>query len=522
MSGAHPNVAPTAAAATSAGARESCQDLADAVAGWFPVISGVTGKPVTHLIEHLHRDLPGFVWAFNEKTAVENAVGASIAGTRSCVVMKHNGLGLALDTITNAGVHTIGAALVIVVGDDPDAANSTCVLDSRELAAAARVPILEPVGNGDVAATVEMAVTLSEQAKTPVLVRVTPRLHAPCSGGAPAARAGAVIPPALVGERHDRAAVAHRLTKLGRVQWQRLVTMPTFEQASASRATETRCACDGTTAVVAVGAAAECLPDDVCCAVTLRVCWPVPEAVVDFASGHGRVLVVEDSDPQVERHLLERTRGGVEILGRTTGHLPPEGSLSSPAVVRALTAPEPDTWETARSKDGAPADPGVYATLFEAVAGLHRSGTFVAADVGSAVRLCYPPYEAADAALCLGSAISVAGGAARTGQRAVGVIGDYGLLHSGLQSVLEIVTDGLPVLTVVLANDTQAQTGGQPVPQADFPALLTACGIEHIDSWDLDELDARATFERLSSLLLGPLPAVAIVRADRRPKPGDV
>jgi indolepyruvate ferredoxin oxidoreductase alpha subunit len=497
------------------GAWETCRDLAVAVAETFPVISGVTGKPVTHLIEQLHRDATDFVWALNEKVAVEGAVGASFAGARSCVIMKHNGLGFALDTLANAGVHTIGAALVIVVGDDPDAANSTCVLDSRELAAAARIPVLEPTCAGDCAATVQMAVTLSERSRTPVLVRVTPRLHATCGGDVPSARLGHERPRAPQQRSHDRAAVAHRLTKLGRVQWQRLVTLPTFARISTELGTKTRCACDGTTAVVAVGAVASCLPDGIHCAMTLRACWPVPEAVVDFALAHGRVLVAEESSPQVERFLIERTHGKAEIIGRCSGHLPPEGSLSPESLAQALASPQPGGWQTAQRKTSVPADPGTYATLFEAVARLRRVGAFVAADVGSSVRLCYPPYEGAEVALCLGSAVAVAAGAARTGRRAVGVIGDYAVLHSGLQSVLEVVNGGLPVLTVVLANGRQAQTGGQPVPQADFPALLTACGVEHIDSWNLDELDVRATFERLCMLLRGPLPAVAIVHTNR-------
>jgi indolepyruvate ferredoxin oxidoreductase alpha subunit len=499
--------------ATTVSTREACRDLALAVAETFPMISGVTGKPVTHLIEHLHRDVPGFVWALNEKLALESAVGASFAGTRSCVIMKHNGLGVALDSIANAGVHTIGAALVIIVGDDPDAANSTCVLDSRELAEAARVPILEAIGTGDVADTVRMAVSLSEESNTPVLIRVTPRLHTACGGDTEHLDAGSpATPPELT---HDRAAVAHELTKLGRVQWQRLVTLPKFTQGSARQATETRCACDGTTAVVAVGAVAECLPDDVSCAMTLRVCWPVPEEVVDFALAHGRVMVVEESTPQVERFLLERTQGKVEIVGRRSGHLPPEGSVSSELLTQALTSAQPSTWQTANRKTAPPADPGRYATLFDAVGRLHRAGTFVATDVGSSVRLCYPPYEGAEVALSLGSAVAVAAGAARAGLRAVGVIGDFGMLHSGLQSVLEVAGDGLPVLTVVLANSEQAQTGGQPMPQADLPALLAACGIERIESWNLDDLDADTTFERLSALLDGPLPVVAIVHADR-------
>jgi indolepyruvate ferredoxin oxidoreductase alpha subunit len=495
--------------------RDTCRDLAIAIAETFPVISGVTGKPVTHLLDQLH-DVPGFAWAFNEKVALESAVGTSFAGARSCVIMKHNGLGFALDTLANAGVHTIGAALVIVTGDDPDAENSTCVLDTRELAAAARVPILEPAFPGDCAATVRMAVTLSERSRTPVLVRVTPRLHQACDRDVAPARLRAESPRTSQQQTHDRTAVAHRLTKLGRVQWQRLVTLPAFAEISTELSAETRCTCDGTaTAVVAVGAVAECLPDDALCSMALRVCWPVPEAVVGFALAHSRVVVAEESSPQVERFLVEHTQGRVEIIGRCSGHLPPEGSLSTESLARVLASSEPGTWQTAQPKTSDPATPGRYGVLFDAVARLRRAGAFVAADVGSSVRLCYPPYEGAEVALCLGSAAAVAAGAARTGRRAVGVIGDYALLHSGLQSVLEIVNGRLPVLTVVLANGLQAQTGGQPVPETDLLALLTACGIERMDSWALDDLDVRATFERLCALLRGTLPAVAIVHTDR-------
>ena len=75
-----------------------------------------------------------------------------------------------------------------------------------------------------------------------------------------------------------------------------------------------------------------------------------------------------------------------------------------------------------------------------------------------------PPYEGADVALCLGSPISLAGGAARTGQPAIAVIGDYGLLHSGLEALLDVARWDLPVLVVVLANGVSAQTGGQTSP----------------------------------------------------------
>ena len=141
---------------------------------------------------------------------------------------------------------------------------------------------------------------------------------------------------------------------------------------------------------------------------------------------------------------------------------------------------------------------------------------FVATDVGSSVRLCYPPYNGADVALCLGSAISVAGGAARTGRRTIAVIGDFALLHSGIEALIEASLRGLPVLTVVLDNGVQAQIGGQPTPTIDLNRLVTACGVARIERWPLQAYSAQATFDRLCHMLRGPLPAVAFITSQEQ------
>src|SRR5262249_53924012 len=154
------------------------------------------------------------------------------------------------------------------------------------------------------------------------------------------------------------------------------------------------------------------------------------------------------------------------IRGRLTGHLPPGGPLTATLLSRAMgvldeaevaaLSPQPEV----SNRDLAREHP--YAALFTALSTLARAdGCFIAADIGSASRLCYPPYEAATVALCLGSAISVAAGASRVRPSSIAVIGDMGLLHSGLGGLVEIVHRQLPVVTVVLANGTSAQTGGQ-------------------------------------------------------------
>jgi indolepyruvate ferredoxin oxidoreductase alpha subunit len=497
---------------------QTCRDLASALASRISHIAAVGGRPVTHLAEILERQAHHFEWAINEKCAAEAAVGLSSVGARSAVVVKHNGLSIALDSVLNAGAHSIGAGMLIIVGDDPSAASSTSVQDSRLLAEFARLPLLEPALNGDAELVADLAVRLSEQHRTPVVVRVTQALHLDCqaSSGADAADSApssASVSSAGPRRRVDRS-LAHGLTKLGRHQRQRLTTVPQTRRTFGDHLLDTRCRPTCSDAVISVGAVThrvdEAVGQDVC-RLTLRAGWPVPSEVVAFADLHHRVLVAEDSAPFLEGFLLSHVANRSAVHGRLSGHLPPEGALGVDDVRRADAGPYPNAWQKSERKPAAPPAPGRYDTLFRAIGLLHAEGVFVATDVGSSVRLCYPPYSGADVALALGSAAAVAGGAARTGRRAIAVMGDYALLHSGLEPLLETVRYGLPTLTIILDNGVQAQTGGQPVPSVPLQPLVRSCGVTTTDSWAVDELSVLATTRRLVGLLRGPLPAVAFV-----------
>ena len=103
------------------------------------------GTPSTEILETA-AGLEGIhaEWCVNEKVALETAVGASRAGLRSLVTMKHVGLNVAADpllTLTETGV---GAGLVIVSADDPGMSSSQNEQDSRHYAKFAKIPMLEP------------------------------------------------------------------------------------------------------------------------------------------------------------------------------------------------------------------------------------------------------------------------------------------------------------------------------------------------------------------------------------------
>jgi len=79
-------------------------------------------------------------------------------------------------------------------------------------------------------------------------------------------------------------------------------------------------------------------------------------------------------------------------------------------------------------------------------------------DAGCSVFGLNPPYELGIASYGMGSSIAVAARSTR-----VALIGDYALLHSGLNALIDVYEKRLPVLCIVMKNHCAAMTGGQTV-----------------------------------------------------------
>jgi indolepyruvate ferredoxin oxidoreductase alpha subunit len=111
-------------------------------------------------------------------------------------------------------------------------------------------------------------------------------------------------------------------------------------------------------------------------------------------------------------------------------------------------------------------------------------------DIGCAVLAKNPPYSLCTASYALGSSPAVA--ATSTG---IALTGDYALLHSGINALIDIAEKNRDLLLVVLANGTMGMTGGQGIPDV-LPYLTwahpvvcaandTACIEEYLLSWEL-------------------------------------
>jgi TPP-dependent indolepyruvate ferredoxin oxidoreductase alpha subunit len=78
-------------------------------------------------------------------------------------------------------------------------------------------------------------------------------------------------------------------------------------------------------------------------------------------------------------------------------------------------------------------------------------------DAGCSVLGMNPPYELGVASYGMGASIAVAARSTR-----VALIGDYGLLHSGLNALIDVYEKRLPLLCIVMNNICTAMTGKQP------------------------------------------------------------
>ena len=352
----------------------------------------VPGYPVTGLARELSAEL-----VVNEKVALEYALGESLEGRRTAVVVKNVGLNACADPLVNATTQGLRGGVVVVSGDDLEAQGSQNVQDSRYYGELAQVPVLEP-DRMTCAAAVEEAFRASERFSRVAILRVTPPLlEADCEPEHVERRnlTGSLADPDLT--MRGRAMAADRGTR-DLFHWSRENSLNRLGKA------------DG----VSVGAAA--------------------------GSGGGQVVTVYP--PPAPPGLLS----GISELGRPflSEHLSLE--------------PPPDPGEPERfSTRGYSRTFCSHCPFKGVVTILKEKGLRAICDMGCSILAMNPPFQVGIAAYGLGSSIGVA--SRSTG---IALCGDYALLHSGLNALVDAYEKQLPLLCIVLSNRRLGMTGGQP------------------------------------------------------------
>src|SRR5665811_2528000 len=135
------------------------------------------GTPSTEILETVadYKDIYS-EWSPNEKVAMEVGIGASMAGARALVCMKHVGVNVAADPLFTASYTGVGGGFVLVTADDPAMHSSQNEQDNRNYARFAKIPMFEPSDSQEAKDLVKTAFEISEEFDTPVLFRTTTRI----------------------------------------------------------------------------------------------------------------------------------------------------------------------------------------------------------------------------------------------------------------------------------------------------------------------------------------------------------
>ncbi len=467
------------------------------------------GTPSTETMEAFAQ-LPDVYaeWCPNEKVALEVAVGASAAGARSLVTMKHVGVNVCADPLFTAAYTGVNGGLLLLAADDPGMFSSQNEQDSRYYAMASLIPVLEPSDSAEAHRFAKEAYEISEQFDTPVMMRSTVRISHTKTPVEIGQRQEIpkkhyekdpskwVMMPAFAKPR--RKVLVERIESLRK--WVETCPYNVVERASEQQGTSSLrqgIICSGS---VYQHVKEACPQVDV---FKLGVTWPLPKnALQDFANSVDEVYVVEEAST----YLSDAVKSCGIVLNDFKVPLPPDGELTPSAIRISFGLALPEHKECERDIPNRPPAlcPGCpHRIIFKE---LSRLRAIVTGDIGCYTLGALPPLSAMDTTLDMGASVSMAHGfeLALEGDHrpVVAVIGDSTFAHSGLTSLMNTIYNKGAGTVCILDNRTTAMTGQQgnpfngvtlqnrPSRELNLPAILEALGVDHVQCVDAFNMKA--------------------------------
>ncbi len=471
------------------------------------LVTGVYGDPCTALLDECAKQGLHVEISTEEKVAFAQALGASVAGLPSVVIVKQVGVNILADPLMTAVTHGIGAGLLLIAGDDPGAAKSQNEQDSRWYAKLANIPVLTPPGPQYVSDAAIEGLQLSGALGIPVMMQVTGRLLE--GEGRPSEI------PLTVEARFDRdrawknlildrykyfyQKIYPQLCEL--VEDSPLHSMPDLTPPSPSlkgRGSSPPSSGEGLgerSGVISCGFVSTLVTEKNHFA--LGYAHPLPErALVSFLKNLERVLIVEEIAPIVEESvnaLISQHGLKTKVFGRLTGHLPRIGKLEAQHIAEAWGRTGGELHlDTPTQVSGGILDLpcGGFELLYQVLDEVLPEGYLVAGDVGCSILHGYFPPQIIDTAYALGTSISTAAGMSLAGHKGVAIIGDTGFIHSGITGLLNAVAYRHNVFVIILYNKFSAMTpGAQSIPGLErVRALVEACGVDAIDEVQMEQV----------------------------------
>ena len=486
------------------------------------VSSAYPGTPSTEISECLAKyDEVYTEWAPNEKVALEVAIGASVSGVRSLACMKHVGLNVASDPLYTFAYTGVGGGSVIVVADDPGLASSQNEQDTRMIARSAHVPVLEPSDSGEAKDFVKYAYEISEAYDTPVILRTTTKLaHSQSTvtlcdreevadkeyvrnvGKYVMMPASAIGRHVVVEERENRLAMDASALPINRVEMG-----------------------DRKLGFITSGIAYQYVKE-VCpnaSVLKLGMVNPLPRTLIEeFAKQVDTLYVFEELEPVIE----EQVRAwGIAVKGKEC--FTKQGEYSANLLRRVLFGKDDEVF----AKAEAPARPPIlcpgcpHRSVFSI---LNKLKIHAAGDIGCYTLGAVAPLSVIDTTVCMGSGISILHGMEKARGKEfiknwVAVIGDSTFLHTGVNSLINMVYNKSTATVLILDNRTTGMTGhqehaatgktlkGEDTYAIDLGVLCRSVGVPNV--LEINAFDVKEMEKAIKESVAGDVLTVIIAKA---------
>lgn len=467
------------------------------------VSAAYPGTPSTEISENIVKYPEIYAeWSPNEKVAMEVAIGASISGVRALASMKHVGVNVASDPLYTISYAGVNGGLVLVAADDPGLYSSQNEQDTRCVARAAIVPVLEPSDSAEAKEFVKYAFDLSESYDTPVIVRLTTRLsHSQgavklCEREEPEDKkyernaAKFVMMPGNAKGRHVY--VEERMKKLAEDGADFPVNRAEYKDTSIGFITSG----------IPYQYVKEACPE--ASVLKLGMVHPLPKKLIlEFASKVDKLYIFEELEPVIEEQVRS---WGIEVTGKEIFTV--QGEYSANMLRRAVLGQEP----VKEAAADVPARPPIlcpgcpHRSVFSV---LNKLKIHAAGDIGCYTLGAVAPLNVIDTTVCMGASISTLHGMEKAKGKEyiknwVAVIGDSTFMHTGINSLMNMVYNQGTGTVMILDNSTTGMTGhqdhaatgktlmGEVVPAIDIFRLCQSLGIRNVvevNAFDLPELE---------------------------------
>ncbi len=467
------------------------------------VSAAYPGTPSTEISENIVKyDEIYAEWSPNEKVAMEVAIGASISGVRAMASMKHVGVNVASDPLYTISYGGVNGGLVLVAADDPGLYSSQNEQDTRCVARAAMVPVLEPSDSQEAKDFVKFAYEISEKYDTPVIVRTTTRL---AHSQGTVTLEERVEPQDKPYERNPAKFVMMPGNAIGRHLYVEKRMKAMAEDGSnfeINKVEYNDTSIGFITSGIPYQYVKEACPN--ASILKLGMVHPLPKKLIEeFASKVEKLYIFEELEPVIEEQVKS---WGIKASGKDIFTV--QGEYSANMIREKVLNEKVDSKEPAQ----VPARPPIlcpgcpHRSVYSV---LNKLKIHAAGDIGCYTLGAVPPLNVIDTTVCMGASISTLHGMEKAKGKEyiknwVAVIGDSTFLHTGVNSLMNMVYNQATGTVLILDNSTTGMTGhqdhaatgktlkGEVVPAINIYELCKAMGIEHVvevNAFDITELE---------------------------------